>query len=74
MPVDFALEVNGKRKEIPVRKLPTENSIMDIGAKTVDKIGYIYAASPLWSYKVKFFISDIEAFYQKAPQSLAVTI
>jgi len=24
-PVDFALEVNGKRKEIPISKLPTEN-------------------------------------------------
>src|SRR5512136_1053219 len=37
VPVDVAIDVNGKRKEIPVTKLPTENSIFDIVAKTVDK-------------------------------------
>jgi hypothetical protein len=42
-PVDFALDVNSKRKEIPVSKLPTENSIMDIGAKTVENYAKIIA-------------------------------
>src|SRR3990172_5672937 len=36
VPVDVALDVNGKRKEISVTKLPTEHSIFDIGAKTVE--------------------------------------
>ncbi|MGF3521739.1 MAG: phosphoglycerate kinase [Candidatus Bathyarchaeia archaeon] len=36
LPVDVALDVNGKRKEIPVTQLPTEYSIFDIGAKTVE--------------------------------------
>ena len=36
VPVDVAIEVNGKRKEIAVNKLPTEHSIFDLGAKTVE--------------------------------------
>src|SRR4030043_1503923 len=36
VPVDVALDVNGKRKEILVTQLPTEHSIFDIGAKTVE--------------------------------------
>jgi phosphoglycerate kinase len=35
-PKDIAVEANGKRKEIPVNELPTEHSIFDIGAKTVE--------------------------------------
>ncbi len=36
LPVDVAIEVNGKRKEISVTQLPTDYSIFDIGAKTVE--------------------------------------
>ncbi len=36
VPVDFALDVDGKRKEIPASKLPTDYSMMDIGSKTVE--------------------------------------
>lgn len=36
VPVDVALDVDGKRKEIQVSKLPTEHSIFDIGTKTVE--------------------------------------
>jgi phosphoglycerate kinase len=35
LPVDVALEVDGKRKEIPANQLPTEHAIFDIGTKTV---------------------------------------
>ena len=35
-PKDVAVEVNGKRKEIPVDRLPTDHSIFDIGVKTVE--------------------------------------
>lgn len=37
VPDDVALEVDGKRKEIPVDKLPTKYSIFDLGTKTVKK-------------------------------------
>jgi phosphoglycerate kinase len=34
-PTDVAVDANGKRKEISVGELPTEYTILDIGAKTV---------------------------------------
>ncbi len=40
-PVDLAVETNGKRLEIPVKKLPTNYPIFDIGAETVKKYGEI---------------------------------
>ncbi len=36
VPKDVAVETNGKRKEIMVEKLPTDCSMFDIGAKTVE--------------------------------------
>jgi len=41
VPKDIAVEVNGKRKEIPVEKLPTNCSVFDIGAKTAEDYGRI---------------------------------
>jgi phosphoglycerate kinase len=35
-PKDVAIEMRGKRKEISVDKLPTDYSILDIGARTVE--------------------------------------
>jgi phosphoglycerate kinase len=35
LPVDFAIDVNNKRKEILVKDLPSDYSILDIGAKTI---------------------------------------
>ncbi len=62
VPVDVALDVGGKRKEIPVSKLPTENSIFDIGAKTVEnyaklisKAKSIVVSGPMGVYENKQF-------------------
>src|SRR3972149_6218966 len=41
VPVDLAVEVNKKRLEISVSKLPTSYPIFDIGAETVKKYGDI---------------------------------
>ncbi len=41
VPKDVAVEANGKRKEILVEKLPTDCSMFDIGAKTVEEYGNI---------------------------------
>jgi len=35
LPLDFAVEVEGKRVEIPVEDLPTEHLILDIGSRTM---------------------------------------
>ena len=37
VPSDFAIEQNGKRKEITKDELPTENNLFDIGEKTIEK-------------------------------------
>jgi phosphoglycerate kinase len=62
VPVDVALDVNGKRKEISVAKLPSNNSIFDIGAKTVEnyaklvsKAKSIVVSGPMGVYENKQF-------------------
>lgn len=47
---------------------------IDKGAKTVDEIGQIYAASPVWSSKVKWIIADMEQFHPASSDTLGVTI
>ena len=41
VPIDLAMEVNGKRKEISVDDLPSDHPIVDIGAKTIREYGRI---------------------------------
>jgi phosphoglycerate kinase len=41
VPKDVAVEVNKKRREIAVENLPTEYSMFDIGAETVEQYGKI---------------------------------
>jgi len=62
LPLDLALDVNGKRKEIVVTKLPTEYSIFDIGTKTVEKYAKlisdaksIVVSGPMGVYENKEF-------------------
>ncbi len=62
LPPDVALDVNDKRKEIPVSKLPTECSIFDIGKETVDtfagiigKAKSIVVSGPMGVYENKEF-------------------
>jgi len=62
VPVDVALDVKGKRKEISVAELPTEHSIFDIGAKTVEnyaklisKAKSIVVSGPMGVYENKEF-------------------
>ncbi len=62
VPVDVALDVKGKRKEIDVGKLPTEFSIFDIGAKTVENYSKLIAdaksivvSGPMGVYENKQF-------------------
>lgn len=62
LPVDVALDVDGKRNEIPVSKLPTEYSIFDIGTKTVETFAKliseaksIVVSGPMGVYENKEF-------------------
>ncbi|MCX8150848.1 MAG: phosphoglycerate kinase [Candidatus Bathyarchaeota archaeon] len=62
LPVDVALDVNGKRKEVSVNQLPTEYSIFDIGAKTaeaftklINEAKSIVVSGPMGVYENKEF-------------------
>jgi phosphoglycerate kinase len=80
-PVDFAIEVNAKRKEIPVIKLPTENSIMDIGAKTVESYAKIIAdaksivvSGPMGVYENKEFNYGTKKVFEAIANSKAFSL
>ena len=80
-PVDFAIEVNGKRKEIPVSKLPTENSILDIGAKTVEIYAKIIAdaksivvSGPMGVYENKEFNYGTKKVFEAIANSKAFSL
>ncbi len=45
VPVDVAVEVNKKRQEIPVSKLPSNYPILDIGTETVNEYAKIIKSS-----------------------------
>ena len=47
---------------------------IDRGANSIEQIGRIYAASPVWSTKVRFFLQKIETFEPSRVEHLAVTI
>lgn len=47
---------------------------IDRGAETIEQIGRIYAASPAWSWKVRFFLSKIENFSPDPIEELDITI
>ena len=80
-PVDLAIEVNGKRKEIPVSKLPTENSILDIGAKTVEIYAKIIAdakslvvSGPMGVYENKEFNYGTKKVFEAIANSKAFSL
>jgi len=81
VPVDFALDVNGKRKEIPVSKLPTENSIMDIGVKTVEAYAKIISTAqsivvsgPMGVYENKEFNFGTKKVFEAIADSKAFSL
>jgi len=76
VPVDVALDMNGKRKEIDVTQLPTENSIFDIGKKTVDCYAKLILAAksivvsgPMGVYENKEFNYGTKTVFQAIANS-----
>jgi phosphoglycerate kinase len=45
IPIDFAIDINGKRKEISIKDLPSNYPILDIGTKTIKEYGKIIKKS-----------------------------
>lgn len=44
------------------------------GAVTIEQIGRIYAASPNWSWKVRFFLDQIDTYQPTNPRQIDITI
>ena len=81
LPDDVALDVDGKRKEIPVTKLPTEYNIFDLGKKTVEKyaalIGKaksIVVSGPMGVYENKQFNYGTKGVLQAIADSKAFSL
>jgi phosphoglycerate kinase len=80
-PVDLALDVGGKRKEIPIGKLPTENSSLDIGKKTaqayaelISKAKSIVVSGPMGVYENKEFNYGTKTVLQAIADSKAFSL
>ncbi len=81
VPTDIALDVNGKRKEILIRKLPTENSIMDIGVNTVEEYAKIISTAksivvsgPMGVYENKEFNFGTKRVFESIADSKAFSL
>jgi len=80
-PVDVAVEVDGKRVEIPVSSLPTESPIYDIGTETIEKykkiIGEaktIVISGPLGVFEKEEFAKGTRSVLEAIAESDAYTL
>jgi phosphoglycerate kinase len=81
VPVDVALDVDGKRKEIAVSELPTDCSIFDIGAKTaanyaklVNEAKSIVVSGPMGVYENKEFNYGTKKVFEAVADSKAFSL
>ena len=81
LPVDFAIEENGKRKEIPLSSLPADNNLFDIGEKTIqqykkilDTAKTIFISGPCGVYENPLFRKGTEEIFKFITQSDAFSI
>jgi phosphoglycerate kinase len=81
VPQDFALDIKGKRKEISVKQLPTEESIMDIGKKTaqayaeiISKAKSIVVSGPMGVYENKEFNYGTKTVFTAIANSKAFSL
>jgi phosphoglycerate kinase len=80
-PVDAALEVDGKRQEIPITKMPTEYSIFDIGTQTAENYAKLIAqaksivvSGPMGVYENKEFNYGTKTVFQAIADSKAFSL
>ncbi len=80
-PIDVAVTADGRREEIPVRKLPTDHSILDIGEKTINnytevikKAGTIVLSGPMGVYEKKEFALGTRKVFEQVAKSRAFSL
>jgi phosphoglycerate kinase len=81
MPVDFGVDVEGKREDIGVQDLPTAYSILDIGSKTVEAFSHllgkakiIVLSGPLGVYERDEFMLGTKGVFEKVAKSTAFSV
>jgi len=81
VPLDAAVEVKGKRREIAVSKLPTNYSIYDIGTKTVGeyskilrKAKSIVVSGPMGVFEKKEFMFGTRKTFEAVADSEAFSL
>jgi len=80
-PVDVAVEVEGKRKEIPVSDLPTEHPIFDIGTETIKEYSQIIKdaksiviSGPPGVYEREEFMKGTKEIFEAVARSEAFSL
>ena len=81
VPVDLAVDVKGKRKEIPATDLPTDYPIYDIGEKTVKKYSdlvcgakSIVISGPMGVFENKEFAKGTKKLFEAIASSKAFSL
>jgi len=81
LPVDFAIEENGKRKEISVEHLPADNNLFDIGETTIQNYKKIlgtaktiFISGPCGVYENPLFRKGTQEIFTAITQSKAFSI
>ncbi|MCK5039675.1 MAG: phosphoglycerate kinase [Candidatus Aenigmarchaeota archaeon] len=81
MPIDFAIEVEGKRVEIPFSALPSDYPILDIGKKTIklykeiiDGAGTVVGNGPAGVFEKEQFALGTEELFHAMHESKAFAV
>lgn len=81
VPVDVAIDVNKKRQEIAVDKLPTSNAICDIGTETAKKYGELLRkakstviSGPMGVFENKEFLMGTKKVFEAIAASKAFSL
>ena len=80
-PSDLAIDVDGKRREIAVKKLPTNYPIFDIGTTTIQQYGEIIRkaksiviSGPLGVFENKEFLKGTKGILESVAESKAFSL
>ena len=81
LPIDVALNVDGKRTEVSINQLPSEHPIFDIGTKTVEsyvnilsKAQAIVVSGPLGVYENKDFCYGSKTIFETIANSNVLSL
>jgi phosphoglycerate kinase len=81
LPVDFAIDQNGKRKELTLQQLPTSNLLFDIGEKTIQdykkilsNTKTIFVSGPCGVFENPLFKKGTEEIFKFITTTEAFTI